>query len=133
MADRVGPEGQVPATDIGLTWLAEAAAPSIEIRWHDVVRDDPPVGEFDLVHARLVLCHLPGRDEAMRRMVRALRPGGWLVVEDFDVSLQPRAVLDAMADFHHRANRVRDAFEALLGQRGVGLGPPTLTSHVRAG
>jgi hypothetical protein len=31
-----------------------------------------------------VLMHLPSRDDVLNRLVRALRPGGWLVVEDFD-------------------------------------------------
>jgi SAM-dependent methyltransferase len=43
-----------------------------------------PAGRYDLVHARLVLEHLPQRDAVLRSMAAALRPGGWLLVEDFD-------------------------------------------------
>lgn len=43
-----------------------------------------PAGAFNLVHARLLLEHLPQRDEVLRALVRALRLGGWLLVEDFD-------------------------------------------------
>jgi SAM-dependent methyltransferase len=39
---------------------------------------------FDLVHARLVLVHVPDRAAALATMVAALRPGGWLLVEDAD-------------------------------------------------
>src|SRR3984957_7520402 len=54
LADRVGPDGCVLATDIGV-WGAEAAAsgPPVEVRRHDVAADPSPEGEFDLVHARL--------------------------------------------------------------------------------
>ena len=40
-----------------------------------------PDEEFDLIHCRLVLEHLPGRLDALARMAGALAPGGWLVVE----------------------------------------------------
>jgi hypothetical protein len=67
----------------------------------------------------LVLTHVPQRAEALRRMAAALRPGGWLVVEDFDVSIQPRACPDAATDDEERANRVRAGFIELLLGRGV--------------
>jgi len=73
------------------------------------------------VHARLVLVHVPRRDEALRRMVAALRPGGGLLIEDFDVDLQPLACLEARRPVEHRANRVRAGFVRLLAQRGVDL------------
>jgi hypothetical protein len=42
------------------------------------------------VHFRLVLGHLPNRDEVLGRLVTALRPGGWILAEEFDSwSLRP--------------------------------------------
>ncbi len=56
------------------------------------MRDDLPTAQFDLIHARLVLIHIPAREAVLERLVTALRPGGWLVIEDFDVlSLVPDA------------------------------------------
>ena len=92
MTGRVGPAGQVTASDIDISWLDDDAG--YEVVRHDVEHEPPP-GAYDLVHARLVLTHLPGRDRALRTMAASLRPGGWVVVEDFDVGLQPRAGLDA--------------------------------------
>jgi hypothetical protein len=43
-----------------------------------------PEREFDLVHARLVLLHLPQRLAVLDRLVLALKPGGWLQLDDFD-------------------------------------------------
>lgn len=39
-------------------------------------------GEFDLIHARLVLMHLPDPQQVVRRLASWLRPGGWLVLGD---------------------------------------------------
>lgn len=120
LAERVGSTGYVLATDIDVDRLGPVP-PAVEVRRHDVARDEPPGGAFDLVHARLVLVHVPDRDEALRRMVRALRPGGVLLVEDFDVAAQPYACLDPQRPDEHRANRIRAAFVSMLAQRGVDL------------
>ena len=85
LSEVVGPKGSVLATDVSLD-LMEAQGPpaeNLEFRRHDIVQDPLPEGEFDLVHSRLVLEHLPGRLDALAKMARALAPGGWLVVEDF--------------------------------------------------
>jgi SAM-dependent methyltransferase len=117
LAGRVGPGGEVVATDIDVSWMRDDDA--YRTLQHDVARDDPPGDRFDVVHTRLVLTHVPERDEGLRRMARALRPGGWLLVEDFDVTLQPLACLDPVADADERANRIRERFLALLVGRGV--------------
>lgn len=84
-------------------------------------RRRPPPGGFDLVHARLVLVHIPARDEVLRRLAAALWPGGWLLVEDYDVRLQPLADVDPRQPAHHLANELREGLRALLVQRGVDL------------
>jgi SAM-dependent methyltransferase len=86
LADRVGPSGRVVATDIDTRFLDALDDPRIEVRRHDVTEPSLPDGPFDLVHARLVLVHVAGRDDALRRMAGALAPGGWLVTEEFDSS-----------------------------------------------
>ena len=124
LAQRVGPEGAVLATDLEVSRaLAAAAGGAIEVRRHDVVRDPPPRdrGPFDLVHARLVLVHLPDRERALGAMIDVLRPGGWLLVEDADPALQPASVIDAVGEEAALANRLRNGFRTLLGERGVDL------------
>jgi SAM-dependent methyltransferase len=95
LAERVGPTGYVVATDLDVGQMSTNLPGNVEVRRHDVATDEPPGSGFDLVHARLVLVHVPQRDEALRRIVAALRPGGWLLIEDFDVSLQPLACVEA--------------------------------------
>ncbi|GLZ45567.1 methyltransferase [Actinomycetospora sp. NBRC 106375] len=123
LARLVGPRGRVLATDLDVGWIDDVP-PGVEVRVHDVAADDPPGKEFDLVHARLVLTHVPERDEALRRMIGALRPGGWVLVEDYDVESQPVPCLEAeeRGDVDgQRANRLRAGFIDLLARRGVHL------------
>ncbi|HZM84459.1 MAG TPA: class I SAM-dependent methyltransferase [Candidatus Limnocylindrales bacterium] len=54
----------------------------------------PAIAAFDVIHARAVLTHLPERDEVLARLVAALRPGGWLLIEDVDIELFLSLTLD---------------------------------------
>ena len=93
LAQRVGPAGHVLCTDLDTRIIerSRASAPAnLEVRRHDIAQDPLPAGEFDLAHARLVMIHVPERERALESMVKALKPGGWLVIEDFDsASIQP--------------------------------------------
>ncbi|MFC6006243.1 methyltransferase domain-containing protein [Angustibacter luteus] len=82
LADVVGPSGHVLVTDIDTRFVDELADDHVEVRRHDVSEDDVPHAEFDLVHARAVLEHVPQRERTLRRLVTALRPGGVLLLED---------------------------------------------------
>jgi SAM-dependent methyltransferase len=106
----------VLATDIDISRLH---GDGFAVRRHDVAADPAPGDGFDLVHARAVLTHVPGRDAALASMVSALRPGGWLVLEDVDPGLQPLSCPDEYTDDHRRANRLRQGFRTLLTRRGA--------------
>ncbi len=86
LCDRVGPNGRVVATDLDTDFLETLEEKNLEVRRHDIVADALEEGVFDLVHARLVLDHLPEREQVVSRLAAALRPGGWLVLEDLDWS-----------------------------------------------
>jgi SAM-dependent methyltransferase len=77
--------GDVLAVDIDVRLVEEIAAPGLEVRRHDLAHDELPRGEFDFVHTRLVLIHVPERDAVLRRLADALRPGGVLLVEEDDI------------------------------------------------
>jgi SAM-dependent methyltransferase len=88
LAERVGPSGQVVATDIDVTYLKRLNLPNLKVCQHNIL-DDPldalGPASFDLVCSRLMLFWLAGKQEtAIQRMVECLRPGGWLVDEDGD-------------------------------------------------
>jgi SAM-dependent methyltransferase len=131
LARRVGPKGRVLATDINLSWLTDADG--FEVLRHDIGTEPAPETGFDLVHARLVLVHVPARDAALATMVEALRPGGWLLVEDGDPHLQPLVCPDEHGPEQRLANRLKDAFRVLLAERGVDLAyGRTLPRRLRA-
>ena len=120
LAARVRPAGRVLATDIDTSWLP-ADLTGVEVRRHDVGTDPAPDGPFDLVHARLVLVHVPARAAALATMIRALRPGGWLVLEEADPGLQPLLCPDEHGDAEKLANRLRHGFRTLMARRGADL------------
>jgi len=86
MAERVGPSGAVLVTDIDVSGLAECKEPNIAVRVHDICLDPLDPDAFDVIHARLLLEHLPSRLSVLDKLTAALRPGGWLLVEDIDLS-----------------------------------------------
>ncbi len=84
MASQVGETGRVLAVDLDTRWFQHDGSPQIEVQQLDVVEQDIPEGPWDLIHERLVLVHIPRRLEVLDRLVGALAPGGWIVLEDFD-------------------------------------------------
>ncbi|MER6247714.1 class I SAM-dependent methyltransferase [Streptomyces griseorubiginosus] len=121
LAKKVGPTGKVVATDIDTTRLAPAARPPVDVRVHDVSAEEPPGDGFDLVHARLVLVHVPDRARALQSMIKSLRPGGRLLLEDADPALQPLTCPDEYGPEQQLANRLRQGFRSLLADRGADL------------
>lgn len=83
---RVGHNGYVMATDLDTRFLELLTVPNLDVHHHDIVSDDLPECKFDLVLSRLVVGHIREREKALRRMLSALKPGGWLLCEDGDNS-----------------------------------------------
>ena len=119
LADTVGSTGSVLATDLDLRWLRHGNPPWLTARAHDVVSDKGPQEAFDLVHARLVLVHLRQREQVLAKLVRSLRPGAWILIEDFD-----HAFLDATVPVTAQeasVRRIHRGFRELLIQSGADL------------
>jgi ubiquinone/menaquinone biosynthesis C-methylase UbiE len=119
LGERVGRAGSVLVTDIDPRWMS--TAPNVEVRRHDIVTDELDAGCFDLVHARLVLLHLPERRRALAKMVEALKPGGWLLIDDFDCTWLP-----FVPNCHDDADarlflKVADAFHQVLKESGADI------------
>jgi SAM-dependent methyltransferase len=116
LADRVGPTGRVLATDIDPRFLGSLKLPNLEVHLHNIAVDPLPEAAFDLVHARLVLMHLPEREKVLTRMISALKPGGWLVDEEYDSASMPP---DPAANPGEVLLKTQVAFTRLLDARGV--------------
>jgi ubiquinone/menaquinone biosynthesis C-methylase UbiE len=93
LAERVGPEGAVTGIDNDPVVAHEAtshvrATTATQVRvvtadFRDLV--EPPGGPCDLVTVRLVLMHLPDPVAALRQLFGWLRPGGALLVQEYDL------------------------------------------------
>ena len=86
LATRTGESGRVLATDINTRHLRADAG--YEILHHDLAAEPVPDGPWDVIHARLVLLHLPARREILHRLTAALAPGGALLIEDFETTFR---------------------------------------------
>jgi ubiquinone/menaquinone biosynthesis C-methylase UbiE len=100
LAERVGPTGSVTALDVDTRFLEPLRSDVLAVVRADVTAESLPAGAFDLVHARLVLEHLPQRDQVLAALVEALRPGGTLLIEDFDWATA--LVVDPPSEAHTR-------------------------------
>lgn len=130
LSERVGPAGRVLVTDIDPRFL-EPDLPNVEVRRHNIVTDALPDAAFDLVHSRLVLLHLPQREQVLARLIAALKPGGWLVDEEFDSASLPA---DAAVNHVEVVSKTHRAMLRLVEDRGVErrfgrLLPEFLRSH----
>lgn len=115
LAGRAGPTGRVLATDVNTRYLPLDAG--FDVLRHDIVSEPVPDGPWDVIHARLLLVHLPERHEVLRRLAAALAPGGALVVEDFETTFRkgllaaPTPEAEALIDAYQESV-VRSAFPA---------------------
>jgi SAM-dependent methyltransferase len=107
-----GRGAEVLAIDIDTRFVEPLAGDAIEVRRVDVRTDELPEGQFDLVHARLVLEHLTERRQILDRLAAALRSGGWMVIEDYDWTGL------GFEDDDPRVEQVADAIIAFMSQAG---------------
>ncbi|HLI50686.1 MAG TPA: methyltransferase domain-containing protein [Thermomicrobiaceae bacterium] len=113
---KVGPSGHVIATDLDTRFLERLDFPNLAVHRHDVASEPLPESAFDLVHCRLLLMHLPERERALHAMVNALKPGGWLLVEEAgEASAPPDSGFEGAALF----NRGTSAFIEIQARAGV--------------
>ncbi|WNM40161.1 methyltransferase domain-containing protein [Micromonospora halotolerans] len=119
LARAVGRGGRVLATDLDTAHLTPAG--NLDVRRHDVRTEPPPGDAFDLIHARLVLLHLPERRRVLASLAGALAPGGWLVVEEFDCTAPLRVLAAPSDDAAKLFAQVTDAMLDILQNHGADL------------
>jgi SAM-dependent methyltransferase len=116
LCQQVGPTGKVVATDINTRFLEALAEPNLEVRQHNIVTDALEPEHYDLVYARQVLLHIPERETALARMVAALKPGGWLYVEDSDMRVSGLANPEYDPEITAFAKQLGEKIAALNGR-----------------
>lgn len=121
LADLVGDEGEVLATDIDLrlsdTFIPDPAPSCLRVQEHDICADELPEAHFDVVHSRALLEHLPEPEKGLANMIKATRPGGWVVAEGsswalFDIQEIPGRFGELMKFIAERRNQGGDDHRA---------------------
>jgi SAM-dependent methyltransferase len=122
LAEQVGPAGRIVATDIDPRFLRPLAEEydTLDVLAHNIVTDDLPDEPFDIIQSRLLLAHLPAREQVLAKLVAALAPGGRLLIEEWDwgsygpafPSPEAQRTIDAFTQFG-----VSYGFEPYLGRR----------------
>jgi ubiquinone/menaquinone biosynthesis C-methylase UbiE len=130
MAAVVGAEGNVVGVDrdraILLLAGQEAERRGLSVAFRRLgVEELTEQSAYDLVFARYLLSHLPRPRRAVETMVRALRPGGRLVLEDVffpgHVCYPANPAFARYLELYQEVARVNEGGDAAIGPRLLGL------------
>ena len=119
LAARGGTNGLVVASDLKPQHVP--AHPRIEAIQHDLTKDPWPERKFDLIHARLLLMHLAGKESIAARLAAHLRPGGALVLSDWYCGCAEEGLIKSPADEYTARifQDFHDGVHKLAGQTGM--------------
>jgi len=102
LRERVGPEGEVVALDESARMLAYLRKSARDAGWQNVRTIESRVesapldpGSYDAVYSRWLFSHLADPAAALQRVKDALRPGGVVAIQDYNlegISLFPESV-----------------------------------------
>jgi ubiquinone/menaquinone biosynthesis C-methylase UbiE len=146
LSDWVGPSGQVVGTDIDASllnaarsFLEEEEIANVELVLDDLFASKLEPQSFDLVHARYLIAPLGrGRDQVAGHR-RLLKPGGSLILEEWDVASWHFNPPAPAADRLIRS--IAEIFAGLGGSAGrglpellreIGIEQPEVDAHVIA-
>ena len=119
LSDQVAPGGHVTAVDLDPRHIP--AGPTITVRAGDI-RHLKLEGSQQAVVARLVLMHLPEREQVLARLVEALAPGGVLVVADWDCTWRDMIRHSPSPRATELIERFHDGLLAFGQSRGADMG-----------
>ena len=146
LSEWVGPFGQVVGTDIDETllnaarsFLKEEGIPNVELVVDDLFDSKLEPQSFDLVHARYQIAPLGRGSEQVASHRRLVKPGGSLVLEEWDLASWH---FNPPAPAAERLIRLlSEIFAALGGEAGrglpellreIGIEEPEMDAHVIA-
>ena len=126
LAEQVGVEGRVTGLDIdpvaSAKFRAKTAAHNINYRFieADITAAMLEPSTFDLVFARMVLLHIQQPSKLLHRLWEWVRPGGWLLIMDYDLtsssSFPQHPVIERALRFSVDTFR-RDGLDIEIGSR----------------
>ncbi len=142
MAALVGTEGNVVGVDRDQSILqlasqeAERQGLSVNFRRLDT-EELAQESAYDLVFARYLLSHLPRPQRAVELMVRAVRPGGRLVLEDVffpgHICYPANAAFDRYLELYQAVASAKEGGDAAIGVRLLGMALEAGLVEVRVG
>jgi ubiquinone/menaquinone biosynthesis C-methylase UbiE len=129
LAALVGPEGEVVGIDVDPSILRlaqqEADSSKLPVTFRHLGAEElDEVAAYDFVYSRYLMSHLQHPERALEAMVRALRPGGLLAVEDVffpgHVCYPLNAAFDRYLQLYGAVVRAKGADPA-IGPRLMGM------------
>ncbi|MEV4830578.1 methyltransferase domain-containing protein [Micromonospora sp. NPDC049257] len=119
LSDQVAPDGHVTAVDLDPRHIP--TGPNITVRAGDI-RHLRLEGSQQAIVARLVLMHLPEREQVLADLVRALAPGGALVVADWDCTWRDMIRRSPSPRATQLIEQFQDALLSFGESRGADMG-----------
>lgn len=117
LAEQVRPSGTVTATDPEPDAIPASRA-NLAVLRHTLGTDPLPDQTYDLIHARLVLQHLPAREAILADLVRHLAPGGRIVLGDWYRPGENMVLHAADPEVGALVQRVQDTLSAQFVKAG---------------
>jgi SAM-dependent methyltransferase len=91
--DRVGETGKVVAVDLDPRFIAETEFANLEVRQGDICDLALEPDTYDFIHLRYVLVHVQQYEKAIANLIQALKPGGWILLEEPDFLTQTPVIV----------------------------------------
>jgi SAM-dependent methyltransferase len=117
MVDRVGDSGKVVAVDLDTRFVDRICKPNLEIRTWDIAKDKLELETYDLIHTRVVLMHVLDRPAALNNLISALKPNGWLLLEEANFSTLVAGTINKVD--REVIERIFDASKQMLANLGA--------------
>ncbi len=142
MAALVGAEGNVVGVDRDQSILQlasqEAERQGLPVTFRRLDTEElAEESAYDLVFARYLLSHLPRPQRAVELMVRAVRPGGRLVLEDVffpgHICYPANAAFDRYLELYQAVASLKEGGDAAIGVRLLGMALEAGLVEVRVG
>ena len=120
LCQQAGSRGSVTAIDLDARFLRAYSNANLQIVETDIRQFELVEEKYDLIHARDVLVHLEDREALLQKMTRALKRGGWILLEEPDVITDTADPLSPR-DLRELYQKVTESIYRFL--QGKGLDP----------
>lgn len=117
MCEKAGDAGRVTAVEMNARFVRQIQSPNLSLIESDIAAAALPESSFDFIHARYVFLHIRDYKPVFEKLVRCLKPGGWILLEDPDFG--SAKVFTESPAFSKSFYRIRDAIRVLFDAMGL--------------